>query len=235
MKKGVIIGALVLLVIAGVLVSVLTNLNAIVKAAIERYGSEATRTAVRVSSVSIELASGRGALTGLSVANPRGFISPHVFLLNQVSLKISVKSLSGGAIIIDQVRVSGPQVFIDIGRSGETNLEVIRKNLTSAEGAPEGRAAGRKGKDVRLVIRKFIFENGTVHVHAPHRNEKATVSLPRLELTAIGGDGGVTAGQAAKVIASALAEEAARAAVRAQGEKALRKGTERLLKRYGVK
>jgi uncharacterized protein involved in outer membrane biogenesis len=235
MKKGLIIGALVLLVAAGVLVSVLTNLNTIVKAAIERYGSQATRTAVNVSSVTIELASGRGALTGLSVANPSGFISKNIFLLKQVSVKIAVKSLSGGPIVIDQVRVEGPQVFFDMNGSGATNIEVLKKNLESSELVPAGRPSRQQEKEARLVIRKFVFESGKVHVNVPHPYEKTTVNLPRLELTNIGGSGGVTAAQAAKIIATALAEEAATAALRAQGEKALKKGTERLLKRYRAK
>jgi uncharacterized protein involved in outer membrane biogenesis len=235
MKKSFIIGALVVLLAAGLLVSVLTNLDTIVKAAIERYGSQATKTQVRVSSVTIELASGRGILDGLSVANPPGFTSPNIFLLKQVSLKISVKSLSGSPLVIDQVRVSGPQVFFDINRSGNTNIEALKKNLKSAEGVSAGRTANGKGKEVRLVIKKFIFENGTVHVQVPHPDEKSIVNLPRLELTGIGGNDGVTAAQAAKVIATALAEEAAQAALRAQGEKTLRKGAERLLKRYREK
>jgi hypothetical protein len=42
------------LAVAGTAVSVLANLNAIVKAAIEKYGSEAAKTKVRVSSVKIK-------------------------------------------------------------------------------------------------------------------------------------------------------------------------------------
>lgn len=232
MKKSLIIGALVLLVAAGVLVTVLTNLNTVVKAAIERYGSQATKTAVRVSSVTVELASGQGVLAGLSVANPAGFVSPNVILLKQVSLKISVKSLSGGPLVVEQVRVSGPEVFFDVDGSGGTNLERLKRNLESSEEIPAGRSASQKEKEARLVIRKFVFENGKVHVQVARPYENMTVNLPRLELTGIGGKNGVTAAQAAKIIATALAEEAAQAVLRVQGERALRKGAEGLLKRY---
>ena len=64
-RKFLIAAALVVLVLAGAVAYVLTNLDGIVKRAIERYGSEATKTAVRVGSVSVKLARGEGALGAL--------------------------------------------------------------------------------------------------------------------------------------------------------------------------
>ena len=62
------------LVIAAVIVCMLTRLDAIVKAAIEKYGSAATATAVRVESVKIRLKQGSGAIRGLTIANPDGIL-----------------------------------------------------------------------------------------------------------------------------------------------------------------
>ncbi|HUJ17934.1 MAG TPA: hypothetical protein VL197_08065 [Nitrospirota bacterium] len=57
MKKKIIISVIpvLLLAVAGTAGYVLTNLNSIVRAAIEKYGSQATKTAVRVSSVKIRI------------------------------------------------------------------------------------------------------------------------------------------------------------------------------------
>ena len=53
----------------------LSNLDSIVKSAIEQYGSEITGTRVRVGSVKITLTEGRGTIRGLRVGNPSGFSS----------------------------------------------------------------------------------------------------------------------------------------------------------------
>ena len=63
-------GAAVVVIAAVAAYLLLTSLDAIVERAIERYGSEITGTAVRVSSVDISLTSGRGTVRGLTVANP---------------------------------------------------------------------------------------------------------------------------------------------------------------------
>lgn len=58
------------------------------------------------------------------------------------------------------------------------------------------------------------------------------LDLPRLELTEIGKNGGATPTQVAKTVATALAEQTAKAVARSQGEKYLRKGAEGLLQQY---
>ena len=73
--KKIILGLflVILIAIAGGLYYVLSNLDALVEAAIEKHGSEATQTAVLVDSVKIDLASGAGGISGLTIANPKGF------------------------------------------------------------------------------------------------------------------------------------------------------------------
>lgn len=48
----------------------------------------------------------------------------------------------------------------------------------------------------------------------------------------IGGRGGAAPAEVARIVATALAEETAKAVARTQGERLLRKGAERLLNRY---
>jgi hypothetical protein len=56
--------------------------------------------------------------------------------------------------------------------------------------------------------------------------------LPRLELTDIGRHGGATLAEIARTMATALAEETAKAVARTQGERLLRKGAEDLFNKY---
>ena len=93
-KLILIVAAALALVIAAGIAFVLTNVNFIVKSAIEKYGSRATGTAVAVSSVNIRLASGEAEVMGLSVANPGGFSSPHIFDLGSIAVRIDARSVA---------------------------------------------------------------------------------------------------------------------------------------------
>ena len=82
MIKKILIGVVVLLVIvAAAIYFLFSNLDSIVKAMIEKYGTEAAQSDVRVDSVKISLTTGEASLGGLSVANPKGFSSAKALYL----------------------------------------------------------------------------------------------------------------------------------------------------------
>jgi hypothetical protein len=236
MKKKIIIFILLALILAfaGTAVYVLTNLNSIVKAAIEKFGSQAAKTAVRVSSVQIKLRSGEGAVLGLKVANPSGFLFPSIITLGDISVRIRADSVTGTPVVIDNILISGPEVFYERNEAGTTNVDVLKKNLTpSGPSREEQPQKSPEGKETRLRVRKLVFEKGKVHVRIAKLGDKPfTVELPRLELIDIGKNGGATPAEIARTIATALAEETAKAVAKTQGERLLRKGAEDLLNKY---
>lgn len=235
MKKKIIISIIVVLVlfIAGSVFYVLTNIDSIVKAAIEKYGSEATKTAVRVSSVKIKLADGEGALRGLTIADPPGFSFPSIMTLDDISVRIAVKTVTHTPIVIDNVLVSGPEVFYEMKEDGTANIDVLRKNLASGPSQEAKPKQASKGKEIRLRIRKFVFEKGKVHVRVPKVADKPyTLDLARLELTDIGKQNGATPEEVGRIVAAALAEETAKAVAEAGGQRLLQKGAEDLLNKY---
>ena len=74
MKKVVLGAILVLLITIGFSVYyLLSNLDSLVKSAIETYGSEATQTSVRVDNVKIVLQDGSGAIQRADRWQPQGF------------------------------------------------------------------------------------------------------------------------------------------------------------------
>jgi hypothetical protein len=235
-RKGrifLIVAAVLVIVIAGALVYVLTNINHIVKEAIEKYGSQATKTAVRVSSVDIRLSSGEASIHGLTVANPPGFTAPNIFSLANISTRIVVKSITKSPILIQDIRITGTEVFYEMNSSRLSNLEVLTKNLQGPE-SPEKKPAEKKGKkEVKLFIRKLVFEKGRVEARIAGLGEKPIMlDLPRVELTEIGKNGGAAPDEVARAVVTAIAEQTAKAVARSQGEKYLRKGAEDLFKRY---
>ncbi len=235
MKKKIIIAIIVVLVlfIAGSVIYVLTNIDAIVKAAIEKYGSEATKTSVRVSSVKIKLADGEGTLRGLTIADPPGFSFPSIMTLGEVSLRIAVKSITGTPVVIDNVLISGPEVFFEMKEDAVSNVDVLRKNLASGPSPEEKPKKATKEKEVRLRIRKLVFEKGKVHVRiAKVADRPNTLDLARIELTDIGGQKGATPEEVGRIVATALAEETAKAVAQSGGQRLLQKGAEDLLNKY---
>jgi hypothetical protein len=236
MKKKIIIFIVlaVILAIAGTAVYVLKNLDSIVKAAMEKYGSETTKTAVRVSSVKITLKSGEGIVRGLTIGNPPGFFSPSIMTLENISVRIAVNSITGTPVVIDNILISGPEVFYEMKENGTANVDILKKNLATSDSTQEDQQKkSSKGKEIKLRVRKLVFEKGKVHVRVAKLMDKPyIVELPRLELIDIGKQNGATPAEIARTVATALAEETAKAVARTQGERLLRKGAEGLLNKY---
>jgi hypothetical protein len=237
-KKGRIILVVVLAVVlsvAGSVIYVFMNLNAIVKQAIEKYGTEATRTAVSVSRVDIKLSAGQGSISGLKVANPRGFSDRNIFSLGDIMTRIDARSVTKTPIIIQDVRITAPEVFYEMDRSGASNLDALMKNLQTAAGNDKKQPAEKKPqkREVRLYIRRLVLEKGRVEARVAALGETPILlDLPTVELRDIGKNGGATPVEVAKTVATALGEETARIIARTQGERLLRKGAEDLLNRY---
>jgi hypothetical protein len=228
-QKTLIAASAVVLVLAAVIVFLAMNLDLIVKRAIEKYGSEATKTSVRVGSVSLRPARGEGTITGLSVANPKGFSSSPIFALGAVSMKIEPRSITGDVIVIDNIRITGTRVLYETNGAGGSNVEALKKNL----GAPEGRnrtaVSKERKREKRLRIRRLVVENSSLEVRAGDRPR--TLSIGRIELVDIGGPSGATPEQAAKEIVGAIAAQAAKEATQAGAEYLLKKELERALRK----
>jgi uncharacterized protein involved in outer membrane biogenesis len=233
MKKGrifLIIAAVLLLAIGGAIYYVFSNINFIVKDAIEKYGSLATKTPVRVSSVDIQLSSGAASIAGVTVANPNGFSAPNIFSLGNISTRIDPKSVTKSPVVIENIRITGPEVFYEMNKSGKSNLDALTKNLQGPEKKPIEK---KEKKEVKLSIRKLVIEKGRVEALVAALGEKPImVELPRLELANLGGKSGATPEEIATTVSLALAEQTAKAVARTQAEKYLKKGAEGLLKRY---
>jgi hypothetical protein len=234
-RKVLIIAGALAVVIAAVLIFIWTNINGLVKAAIERYGSEVTKTAIRVSSVSIHLASGKGAITGLTVANPHGFSSPYVFRLDTISVRIDPSTVTKRPIVIDEIRISAPEVDYEINPSGASNIGVLKKNIEGYKADAPKKAPGEQktgGEDTKLIIRKLVIESGRIDVRVAALGDKPkTVALQRVELADIGKPGGVTPSQLAQQVLTALVEDVGREVARAGAERYIEKGIDRAVKR----
>ena len=234
---------LIALGVVGVLLAaavfyLLSNLDRFVAGAIEKYGSDATGTPVKVSSVRIQLKEGKGSISNLSVGNPGGFSTPKALSLGKIAIALDTGSITKDPVVIDKIMVSAPRITYEINKSGNANINEIKKNVEAfirkTAGAvekkgPAGKGAGEEGK--RILIRSLVVEGGEVAVQVAALSGKPlSASLPRMELKNIGGKGGSTPSEIAGQVLKPLLNQVALAASRAGVEQYLGKNAEEAVK-----
>ena len=210
MKKLALGAFLVLLLSIGFGVYyLLSNLDSIVKTAIESYGSEATQTIVRVEKVQLELTDGSGAISGLTVGNPQGFAAAQAFSLGEITTQIDLKSLSEDVTVIEYIIVRAPEVFFELNEAGKNNLEKLNKNLSSGASAKSGSSPSKSsGAESKLIIRKLLFEGGSIHAKVVPLNKDYDLKLPKIEMTNLGGKNGSTPAKIANQVLKELTAKA---------------------------
>ncbi len=216
MKKIILgIALLLCITIGGGIYYLLTNLDAIVKMAIEKYGSEAIKTQVRVDKVRIKLKEGSASISGLTIANPPGFSMPNAFSLGDISVGIDINSLTGDVIVIREIGIAAPEVFFEMNADKQANLDVLSKNLgTGAETPP---ASEKPGKEPKLIIRKAELSGASLQaLVVPLNNKEYQLKLPTITMTNLGGSKGAPPATIARQMLDQLLDRV-KAEVKKQG------------------
>lgn len=228
---------LIALGVAGVLLAaavfyLLSNIDRFVAGAIETYGSNATGTPVKVSSVKIKLKAGEGSISNLSVGNPGGFSTAKALSLGDIVIALDTGSITRDPVVIDKVMVSSPRITYEINKSGNANISEIKKSVeafvrktaASVEGkGPAGKGAGEEGR--KLLIRSLVVDGGEIAVQvAALPGKPLSASLPRMELRNVGGKGGSTPSEIAGQVLGPLLNQVTLAASRAGVSQYLGKG-----------
>lgn len=189
---------------------VLNNLDSLVKNAIEKYGSEATQTAVRVERVKISLKEGSSTIKGLSVANPAGFEAKYAFSLGEIGNKINIESLSNEVIVIDDITIRAPQVYFEINQQRQTNLNELKKNLLgTAPASTSKKKTTSQSKEPRFILKRVHFSEGKIFAKVvPLNNKEYALKLPEILLGNLGGSNGATAAELSHEILTVLSDRA---------------------------
>ena len=195
MRKTLIAIIVVLIVVVvGALFYVFSNLDAIVEAAIEKYGTEAVKTSVQVEGVAIKLTEGAAAIQGLTVANPDGFSLPQAFSLGEIAVDINLEKTDKELIAIDAIRIAAPQVFYEINAERQASLNILADNLGSDSGAssstsaPDEPSTAGQTPPMRLDIARFELQDASLRAKVvPLDNKTYDLVLPALVLTNLQG------------------------------------------------
>ncbi len=212
--KKILIGLVVLIIIiAGAAYYLFSNLDNIVKAAIEKYGSEVTQTSVNVSSVHIGLTDGLGTIKNLVIGNPKGFDSDYLFQMDNIGVQLNLDKISKDLIIINQIMLDGPSIIYELNNT-TSNVDVVKKNVDAYAGSGAENKERDQSAGPKLIIENFIIKNGDVKAVSNMVKDKTlSTKLPTIHLRDIGKEtGGATSAEVSKIIITELTKETKAAA-----------------------
>ncbi len=226
MRKIMIAAAILIVAAVGAVLFLVSNLDSLVKTAIETVGSKVAGVPVTVEAVKISLRNGSGTITGLSVANPPGFTTPTAITLGELSLAIDTASVTSNPVVIKDIVVAAPAVTYEIGKDGGSNITAIQNNVASytagGKAAPATQAGGNAapassatGGGKKRVIDVLELKDGKVTLATPLPGGKASAPLGNIRLTGIGSGGG---GASGAQIATPVLQAVSAASIKAVGK-----------------
>ena len=197
------------LVFSGVLILVLAlgggawwffkSLDSLVKRAIERWGPEITGVTVRVGSVRIEVAQGRGTIRGLVIGNPKGFEAPYALKAAEISVSLDPASLTRDVVVVKELLLASPDVYYVRGPGGD-NMSAIQRNVDAWVAQHAGPKSAGSGPGKKFIIENVIVRNGRAHF-----GTAASAPIPDLHLRDVGKrTNGATAGEVFRQVWAAL-------------------------------
>lgn len=185
-----------------------------VKAAVAALGPQVAGVPMTLGSFSVSPLTGSLRLGGLVVGNPPGYKTPSAFELEDIRVRVRLRTLLSDTVVVEHVLVRGAAATYELGPGG-SNVGVIAKKAGAASG---GGKAGTKsgGAAKRLVIKEFRFEGGRVRLSAGLLGGKSLEApIPDVRLTEIGGAKGATPAEAGAKMLGAVASAVAQAALQA--------------------
>ncbi len=208
MKRFLLIGGVLLAVIVAGAVYFMSNIGALIKAAVETYGTEALQAKVALASAEVSVSTGQGQLKGLTIGNPKGFNTPTAMKLGEIKVTLDPARTTKEVIAIKEILIAKPAVTYEMA-SGGSNFDALQKNAQAYAqkmGAGGGARKGEKpGEGPKLIIDNLYIRDGRVGVsHALLKGKDMSAPLPNIHLKDIGKDtkGASPAEVADKIMAS---------------------------------
>ena len=226
MKKILITILLVIVALGGVAYYYLGSINSIVKEQVEKHGSNALQTSVKVGGVDIKLLDGFGEITGFSIANPKGFSSSIAVGFDTVRLDIGTENITEMPIIIEEILIDSVSTLYELNAQGKGNLNVLLDQIkaqSSGETA-EANASGTKSSgesDIRIVVKKLVVKDTQLALDLTALGqEKYDETLPTFAIQNIGGSKGLPPEALGQAIGKSMLDKIIKQAKDKQEDKA---------------
>ena len=206
MKLGLIFLAIALVV--GAYFGLQTSLDHIVEHGIETLGPELTGTTVEIGEVDLSLFSGKGAIRGIVVGNPKGFETDRAFKLDEIRVDLVPLSLFGDSIVIEEILIDSPEITYE-GKGETSNLAKIAKNVQafgggkSSEDESSEEAEPKDSADTKLRIDRFELREASVRA-SMMKDKTVDLTLPTIELSDVGAPDGAAPAEVSAEIAKTV-------------------------------
>lgn len=169
------------------------RLDGMAGSAIERYGSAALGTAVRVGRVNVSLRDARAVVSRIRVANPEQFSEPHALTVEQLVVELDPASIASSVLRIEEVGIAGLRLNAEQA-GAELNLRTLQRNLDKGGGGGDSR------ESQRFAIDRFTVAGGEISIRSNQLKSPQELRLPDVNVAAIGAPNGVTAGEVAEQV-----------------------------------
>ena len=209
MKKFLVAVAVVLAIVALALLWAYYSLDVIVKIALEHYGPQVAGVTIEVGDVAISPRDGRGSLKRVEIGNPHGFSAPRAARVGEITVALDPATATAPVVRIHEIAVVAPLITYERANK-TTNLDVIQKNIAAyvkaGAAAPEGKSATGGSVRHKFIIERLAIRGAKVTMtNAALKGQGLTFDLPDVLLTDLGkGEGGITASEAADIVARTL-------------------------------
>lgn len=217
-KRAFIAIAVLIIILFGAVFAVFFYIDAIAKRAIESGGTYALGVKTTVDSAKVGILGGTFSMSGLNVANPSGFSSPHFLSLGSAGVAVSLSSLQQPVVELPKLSFENLNVSLE-KKGGTANYNVILDNLAKLKSKESSSKSNGDGK--RFVIKDLTLKNIKVGVDliggpgAIGDLTKVTIPLDEIRLQNVGQTGtgvggtGVTMEQLTSIIVQAVLAAAA--------------------------
>lgn len=207
--KAIVGLVVVLLVVVAIGVVVLFGyIDRIARVGIEKAGTYALGVPTTLESADVAIFGGSFAMSGLAVANPTGFESPHFLSLGDGGVDVTLGSLREETVELPLLGLSGLDVVLE-RREGKANYKVILDNLKRLESGEKKTEdpAAESGK--RFIVRKVDIQDVAVTVDLlPIGGDltKVDLSIDEIVLTDVGSesDRGVLLSELSNILVKAI-------------------------------
>ena len=185
------------------------SLNDFIKHQIETQGLAATKQSVTVGSVDIRFSQAAGTIQDLALANINGFPSKDLYQLKHITLDINMKSLKDSPIVIDAINIDGSSLNIDLNAQGKSNIQILKEQLALPDGSPENSApASEPTKEPKIRISQLLLTNINAKLNGEALGgEVYNLTLPKVIINDIGGEGGVPSSQLGQEILKKVVDQ----------------------------
>jgi uncharacterized protein involved in outer membrane biogenesis len=182
---GIIVGVLVVLLLVAWLM-----IDRIAKAGIEKGGTYALGVNTTCDSVGLSLLKGELGVSGLTVANPEGFETPHFIKTGRVEVGVDTGTLLSNTIVVNRFELKGLDLNFEHGK-GTTNVSAILDNLKSPEAGKKAETPKEEGGR-KVKINKVLLHDIVAHVQMLPLGGKAStldIKIDELVLENVDSDG----------------------------------------------